>query len=367
MIVVALGLFALLPKAELFDQFPDAVRLWFGFTDPVTRIRAAGVAALAFALLAVAVFVLGRRRTASFRAARDGDYENSVRPGYGYWFVVPVAFTAIAVVLVFVHGAVWFGLALVAGFALLFAGVRAITVRRLTAAGHEVGEAPLRGESWWSSAATASLGVAIAIAIVATVVPGLIALDAIKLLLFIGIAVLLPVGSWWWSNFTPEPSGSAPRTSTLSEFGRVGRAGDLLAGLVIAIFGLGLVRAFTAPAVLGLLPGQGQATAAATGPAWLFVVVGLALAIVGGGWLALLIPGPPRPRLRTTHPSSSDSTLPPPRPPRERWRMRPGACCGWRSACSSSCCSCSSRSGWRAGSTWSRRLPGAARMGARRR
>jgi hypothetical protein len=248
-VVLLLAVLAVGRGADVLEQMPDVQRAWLAWPPGRGWVHA-GVAVAAQLLLALLLVFLGRMRTRRAKEKFSGTDERH-DPGYLPWIAVPAALAGVALVL------------------------------RLTGAA-EVG--------WWR------LGVAVA-------VPSLIAASSAAI-------------SWYYrrrggSDVQPRPDGAAPgwwlrsrlrarpREHGVTDYlvpdadgvpslghhlprqrpeqqrekvDSVRTAGDALAVAVIAVTGLGLVRSFTALALVGA---GGYAVAS-----WVAVVLGIAVATV---------------------------------------------------------------------------------------
>jgi hypothetical protein len=205
-VVLLVGALVSLPGGEVFDQFPDAVRAW---ADGPRGAGHLAVAVGALGVLAVVVFVLGRLRStrawqrfgpgsaAADRGAR-ADPHAGADPGTGTGGD-PEGDPAYGWWLV------------VPGGALVLAGVA------------RLGLGDVDGR---------------ALAFFVLPVP-------VLLLLSLGVRRLCRTGRV--TPWRPPPEPRDPAYAVM-----VWRTGDVLAAAVLAIGGAGLVRAFTAPAVLGV-------------------------------------------------------------------------------------------------------------------
>lgn len=190
LVVVVIGALALNPGAGVSDQIPDVLRHWADLSATATRHLVAGI--LGTALTAVGLFVLGRLRTErAWCEYVSRNVRKSRRPSL-VWLIWPLV-------------------ALTAGLLLLVTGE----------------QESLDWRFWLA------VGVPLAIFIVS----------------WIAFTVGGTAGraARWWP-LVPLPRADRQFAET------TWRAGDALAGGVVLLLALALLRAFTAPVVLGPIP-----------------------------------------------------------------------------------------------------------------
>lgn len=246
--IIAIGVFALVPKPNLFDQYPDVVRMLV--VDSQLDWRTVVDGFVGFGYLAIAAFALGRFAT----HARSKPVP--VRgPARWPWLIVPIVVVAtVALALVSRQPLEFqppriFVFASVIGLPLLvvFVGwVRDARSHRRAGATHTRSATP---------PAPADLGSA---------------------------------------RETPVPEVPVAGEGDVA---RIRRAGDLTAGLVLLVLGAGLVRAFTAPVALTFVPVREGVpeyrtaeTAAAESWAMALLMTGVFVALLLPKFLAVIVP-----------------------------------------------------------------------------
>jgi hypothetical protein len=218
-IVAFLGVLAIGHGPDVLEQMPDVERSWL--TAVGLGWVHAGIAVIAQVLLAVLLLFLGRMRTLRAEEKASG-VDKRDEPSYVPWILFPAVLLALAL-------------------ALGLSGAAEIDRGRL---------------------------------IVTVAAP-------------VAVAGISRIMKWrhWGSDMPPPhpapgPVGAAPEpneTSRMTEAGKAARtAGDVLAVAVLALTGLGLVRSFTALAILGY-GGRGV-----TAASWTAVALGIV--IVTGVW-----------------------------------------------------------------------------------
>ena len=261
-VVVLLAVLAASRGPDVFEQMPDVQRSWLTWPAGMGWVHAA-VALAAQLLLALLLLCLGRMRTVRARekfSARD-EREN---PSYWLWVLPPLLLTGLAVGLRWANDAEigwWrFGVA-VAIPTLIAASSKAIAVtyRYRT------------HRRWFDWDAIAARAKTIARFLLRRR-PGPGELPKREK------ARAVPLDGTQDDHRTADADGVPSLGHPLlgkprpEKVGSVRVAGDVLAVAVIAVAGLGLVRSFTAPAVLA---DDGDATAS-----WVAVAVGIAVATV---------------------------------------------------------------------------------------
>lgn len=231
--VVAIGVFALVPKPNLFDQYPDVVRT---LADPPAGDGSLGDTLLGFGLFAFLSWVLGRLAT----NARS--HSVPLRgPGAWPWIVAPIVVVAAIAIATAPFPLLsrelqyeWRAIAFAAAILVpLFAVVIGDWVRT-------------RRERSADTADTADTA-----ASADTAADAGTAADADT----VADADCIPAAT--------APPPDVPEESH-AEIRRLRRAGDLTAGLVVLVFGAGLVRAFAAPVAL-TVAGEAETTPGALG------------------------------------------------------------------------------------------------------
>jgi len=202
-VVLALGVLALVPSNGVLEQLPDVARGW---VDDLPGIGHFALSAFATGVLGFVLFVLGRKRSERHFLTFVTGTIPTAEPRMLWWLFGPGVAIAAGVLLYLTgHVELIDDIVLTRFLGVLF-GILALTllVRRLYPNNRLVGAGP-------------------------SPVPPLVDPP--------GVNLWLP---------TPPPI-DVPRAH------RIARAGDILAGLMIVIAGLSLVRSFTAPALITAL------------------------------------------------------------------------------------------------------------------
>ena len=252
-VVLVLAVLAAGRGADVLEQMPDVQRAWLTWPPGKGWVHA-GFAVVAQLLLALLLVFLGRMRTRRAEEKFSGT-DNRRDPGYLPWIMVPAALTGVALVLRLTGGAEvgWWRLGVaVAVLSLIAVSSAAIAWFYRRRGGSHLEYAP--GEArpgWWLRARLRARrreqGITNHQVPDGDGVPSL--------------GHHLP-------RQRPERGGRQQQEKVDS----VRTAGDALAVAVIAVTGLGLVRSFTAPA---LLAEGGFAVAS-----WVAVALGIAVATV---------------------------------------------------------------------------------------
>ncbi|MBT2516271.1 hypothetical protein J7E29_02380 [Streptomyces sp. ISL-90] len=191
--IIVIGVFALAPKPNLFDQYPDLVRSWV--VDTGLHAGAVVDTVVAFVYFSVGACILGRLGT------KARSEPTPLRPpGVWPWLVVP------------------------------------LTVVGATIVGWRLGQTL----SWDSPRAL--IFVAVVTLFACIVIVSAVARRRAGASTSVNAPAALDEGA---GAFTSKVAAAAS-----DELARMGRAGDLVAGLVLVVFGAGLVRAFAAPVAL---------------------------------------------------------------------------------------------------------------------
>jgi len=197
-VIGALAIVSLLPRAEILEQLPDIQRSWFLWDGPGEPVGFEGqlliFAVLLGGILWFAIFLMGRIRSTLFNSVMGGPRLFPDPRVYILWFSVPLA-------------------ALIVGAALAIAG-------------------GIQRQDIWAF------------------------VDPIPFGIFVGVAVAIPLVS---ALRVQRPSSQVPPPPDRPAFplqhtdgAAVTGMGDAIAATAIGISALSLVRSFTAPALLGL-------------------------------------------------------------------------------------------------------------------
>jgi hypothetical protein len=228
-VVIALAVVSLLPQAGVLEQLPDIQRSWISWNPdthvavPNWRIAPAVVLAVGLWLL---LFVMGRVRSSSFRTLSDTKRDAPGGKIYALWAVLPAAGLA-AVGLI-----AWLG-----------------------------------GDDWYRD------------------------VDIEVALVFFGITIGLPLISLLFAwrlrhknleQTVKDRDPGAFQEATPERITRVERTGDAVASLAVVVFGLGLIRSFIGPAVMGLPAYQPPGSPELTWITWISVVI-----LAAGAYLAV--------------------------------------------------------------------------------
>ncbi|HEV7741540.1 MAG TPA: hypothetical protein VGO65_03905 [Pseudolysinimonas sp.] len=263
----AIAAVSLIPRAGVLEQLPDVQRSWITW-DEAGRVGVDGGpilgAALVALLLAVSLMAIGRVRSRHFARLAGTSRSAPDRSTYIFWFVAPgVAVLVFAVLLAWSAGTY--------GDALRF-------------------------------------------------------VDLGPFLTFVIVTVLIGVVSLIWDRVRPPTAADTPfRVSPATTVAMVTAAGEVLASLSLTVAGLGMIRSFTAPMLLGLPEYVARGPEGLAGVSILsavFAVLGLVLALLGVsgvfGWLigilAAITPTPLAAPTAASAPVAPPAPLLPPAP-----------------------------------------------------